>query len=56
MDKLKYTFEITSQGNYQVKLNGYLLCYVDEPDEKEVDKKIREIGFKSREEALNFFS
>lgn len=49
---MKYTFEKTSDGNYQVRLRGEFVCYSNHTDERGIDIVLKEIGFETREEFL----
>jgi hypothetical protein len=51
---LEYTFEKTSGGAYQVRLQGEFICYIMEKDSSKVDELLKEAGFTSREDFLNF--
>jgi hypothetical protein len=51
---LKYAFEKTSGGAYQVRLKGEFICYVMEKDSAKVDAVLKEAGFTSREDFLKF--
>ena len=51
---MKYTFEKTSQGDFQVRLNGEFITYSDEMNPAIVDERLKENGFNSREEYFNY--
>lgn len=52
--ELEYTFEKMLGGRYQVRLQGEFICYTDKQDSKYVDDILKEVGFNSREEYLNY--
>ena len=51
---MNYSFEKTSNGDYQVRLNGEFITYVDEKNPKLVDERLKENGFNTREEYFNY--
>lgn len=54
MSNLEYTFEKMSGGAYQVRLKGEFICYIHEKDSSKVDEVLKEAGFTSRQDFLNF--
>ena len=47
---MRYSFEKTLTGGYQVRLNGQFVTYVSERDPTLVDGLLKEAGYNSREE------
>ena len=56
MDNLNinYTFEKTSNGNYQVRLCGEFVCFSNHTDEKIIDIALKDQDFETREEFLKY--
>jgi hypothetical protein len=52
--ELEYTFEKTSGGAYRVSLCGEFICYIHNQDSNEVDEVLKNAGFTSKEDFLNF--
>lgn len=52
---MEYTFEkVCSENAYQVRLNGEFIMYSEEKDSEYVDRILKEHGWDSREEYLNY--
>lgn len=51
---LNYVFERMYAGNhkYQVRLDGFFVCYANDKNSDSIDEKLKEAGFKSREHFL----
>jgi hypothetical protein len=49
---LEYTFEKMSDGRFQVRLKGEYICYSKIKDVEFVDKTLKELGYKSKEDFL----
>jgi hypothetical protein len=53
---LDYVFERMYSGHhmYQVRLNGEFVCYSNEKNPEDIDKQLKENGFDSREDFLEY--
>jgi hypothetical protein len=51
---LHYEFEPMGEGKWQVRLEGEFIAYTNHTDEHEVDQYLREEGFNSRQEFLDY--
>lgn len=51
---MEYVFEKMSNGKYQVRLCGEFVCYSNHTNEKGIDEALKEMGYESREDFLNY--
>ncbi|MEM5592880.1 hypothetical protein AAHH67_15935 [Niallia circulans] len=54
MERLAYRFEEMHDGTYQVRLNGEFVCYTIFKEPKYIDHLLKEDGFDSREDYLEY--
>jgi hypothetical protein len=54
LERLRYDFEHMYDGRYQVRLNGEFVCYTDNRNSDEVDKFLKDNGFDSRIDYLEY--
>ncbi|AMB18706.1 hypothetical protein BH780_gp123 [Bacillus phage Eldridge] len=60
-DGLRYSFEKMYDGDgnferYQVRLNGEFIMYSEDRFPDSIDKRLKENGFDSRQEVLDYLS